>query len=524
MAPYTESDIAGALDDIRCGVSARMAAQRWGVPRSTIFSRSNGCQSRKQGAEALQRLSQYQERQLCEWARIQDSLGLAASHSQLKEFAQRILATQGDHEPLGKRWITGFLRRNPEIKTMRGKRIDSKRINGASTDRIKAFFALLDNPEIKNIPSQHRYNMDETGILEGQGSNGLVLGASEKAITIKKQPGSRTWTTIIECISATGQALKPLVIFKGKSVQQQWFPNEASFLQDWQFTASEKGWTDNEIALNWLHDIFIPQTEPLNGRMRLLIVDGHGSHETDDFLYSCFKHRIFIVFLPSHASHVLQPLDVAVFSSLKTAYRSRLSTYINITNSAPINKLVFLQCYHHARTISFTQKNILSGWRATGLWPIAMAKPLMNPLVVTVPSGPIITTPLQITKKKNLQEGTIDTPRHSSQVQKLAKRLISNHHTDPAIRLLFRKISKSIDEQNTKLAKAEGVVRGLEAKIDNLQPKKKQKIEPGPNERFVRIEEVMKAKAALEADSEPTTTGQNIQERQFEALCDVWQA
>jgi hypothetical protein len=258
--------------------------------------------------------------------------------------------------------------------------------------------------------------------------------------------------------------------------------------------------------------------------MRLLIVDGHGSHETDDFLYSCFKHRIFIVFLPSHASHVLQPLDVAVFSSLKTAYRSRLSTYINITNSAPINKLVFLQCYHHARTISFTQKNILSGWRATGLWPIAMAKPLMNPLVVTVPSGPIITTPLQITKKKNLQEGTIDTPRHSSQVQKLAKRLISNHHTDPAIRLLFRKISKSIDEQNTKLAKAEGVVRGLEAKIDNLQPKKKQKIEPGPNERFVRIEEVMKAKAALEADSEPTTTGQNIQERQFEALCDVWQA
>ena len=257
--------------------------------------------------------------------------------------------------------------------------------------------------------------------------------------------------------------------------------------------------------------------------MRLLIIDGHGSHETDDFLYSCFQHKIFIIFLPSHASRVLQPLDVAVFSSLKTAYRSKLSTYINTTDSAPINKLVFLRCYHHARTTGFTQKNILSGWRATGLWPIAMAKPLMNPLVISIPSEPII-TPTPIIQKNNHQEAIIDTPRHSSQVQKLANRPISNHRTDPSIRLLFRKISKTIDEQNTKLAKAEGVVRGLEAKIDNLQPKKRQKVEPGPNERFVRIEEVMKAKAALEGGSEPTTTGRNTLEEQFNAHCNVWQA
>ena len=265
MASYTESDISNTLNGVRCGVSQRIGAQRWGISRSTIFSQIHGSQSQQQGAEALQRLSLYQKRQLCEWARIQDSLGLAASHNQLKEFAQRILATQGDHQPLGKICITGFLRRNPEIKTIRGKRIDSKRINGASTDRIKAFFALLDLPEIEKIQPQHRYNMDETGILEGQGSNGLVLGVSEKAIIIKKQPGSRTWTIIIECISATGIVLKPLVIFKGKSVQQQWFPKEASFLQDWQFTVSENGWTDNEIALNWLHDIFIPQTKPQDG-------------------------------------------------------------------------------------------------------------------------------------------------------------------------------------------------------------------------------------------------------------------
>ena len=91
--------------------------------------------------------------------------------------------------------------------------------------------------------------MDEMGILEGLGSNGLVLGNSQKIATIKKQPGSRSWTTIFECILATGQAIQPLVIFKGLTVQQQWFPQELEFLNGWNFSSSEKGWTTDSMAL-----------------------------------------------------------------------------------------------------------------------------------------------------------------------------------------------------------------------------------------------------------------------------------
>jgi hypothetical protein len=61
--------------------------------------------------------------------------------------------------------------------------------------------------------------MDESGIMEGQGVNGLVVGSTEKRSIQKKQPGSRAWTSFIECVSATRKALTPLVIFKGKTVQ-----------------------------------------------------------------------------------------------------------------------------------------------------------------------------------------------------------------------------------------------------------------------------------------------------------------
>ena len=97
--------------------------------------------------------------------------------------------------------------------------------------------------------------MDETGILEGLGGNGLVLGNSQKIATIKKQPGSRSWTTIIECILATGQAIQPLVFNKGLTVQQQWFPQELDFLNGWRFSSFEKGWTTDSIAFKWLKEV-----------------------------------------------------------------------------------------------------------------------------------------------------------------------------------------------------------------------------------------------------------------------------
>ena len=60
--------------------------------------------------------------------------------------------------------------------------------------------------------------MDESGILEGLGLNGLVIGDSNLRVLYRKSPDSYTWTIIIECISIASIALPPLVIFKGKHV------------------------------------------------------------------------------------------------------------------------------------------------------------------------------------------------------------------------------------------------------------------------------------------------------------------
>lgn len=120
MPEYTESAIFSALEDIDKGISLRKAAQRWGIPRSTLHNRLNGIVTRNEANEHNQRLSKQQESHLVNWIISQGALGFAPTHQQVREFAARIVKAGGDDQPLGKSWIEGFLRRNPEVKTVRG--------------------------------------------------------------------------------------------------------------------------------------------------------------------------------------------------------------------------------------------------------------------------------------------------------------------------------------------------------------------------------------------------------------------
>ncbi|TVY12485.1 hypothetical protein LARI1_G009560 [Lachnellula arida] len=130
---YTELDIIDALNAVANGQSMRKACLDWGIPPGTLRNRINGHEPR--------------------WILTQEALGLSPTHTQIKDFAQRLLVIRGDTITLGKRWIYGFLKRNPILKTKKQLRIDSARVNGATSDIIKAWFQKLEVPEIKAIKS-----------------------------------------------------------------------------------------------------------------------------------------------------------------------------------------------------------------------------------------------------------------------------------------------------------------------------------------------------------------------------------
>ena len=145
----------------------------------------------------------------------------------------------------------------------------------------------------------------------------------------------------------------------------------------WHVTFSENGWTSNDIAVEWLEKVFLPQTKPNDpSEARLLIVDGHGSHTSDLFMATCYLNNVYLLFLPAHTSHILQPLDLGSFSSLKAAYRRFVGEYTAETDKSKLGKAKFLEFYAEARKIGLREQCIRSGWKATGLYPKNVRKPL----------------------------------------------------------------------------------------------------------------------------------------------------
>lgn len=201
--------------------------------------------------------------------------------------------------------------------------------------------------------------------------------------------------------------------------------------------------------------MFDPQTrERANGKLRLLICDGFGTHETLEILEHCFTNNIRLCRLPSHTSHKLQPCDIAVFSPLKAAYPDEVER-LDRGGVNTIGKQHFTSLYSPARAAAFTTRNIIAGWSKSGLTPLNpqrvlkdMEKPLTevpeacrewtlvphgplqgNPVLPTAPVTPV--TPVTAEAFTSLHDLILErdahaldgTERHSLQrhLQKLTK-------------------------------------------------------------------------------------------------------
>jgi 4-hydroxybenzoate polyprenyltransferase len=80
--------------------------------------------------------------------------------------------------------------------------------------------------------------MDEHGLQEGESSKGKVVGTALTKAGPRKHSESTEWAFILETITADGKALTPVVIFKGKHLQGQWFNKEFPY---WKYATSNKG-------------------------------------------------------------------------------------------------------------------------------------------------------------------------------------------------------------------------------------------------------------------------------------------
>jgi hypothetical protein len=107
-----------------------------------------------------------------------------------------------------------------------------------------------------------------------------------------------------------------------------------------------------------------------HGSKRLLLVDGHGSHHTFQFIQYCEQHNIFPFGMPPNLTHLLQPVDVAVFQPLKHHQAKALDIIVR-DGCTKITKLEFLSYIQEIRIQAMKESTVKSAFRKTGIWPFS---------------------------------------------------------------------------------------------------------------------------------------------------------
>ena len=365
-----EARIILAMEAIRMSkkLSRHKAAKIYKVPLSTLRDRMNGRTPIQERRPAVQKLTELEEEVIIRNILDMDTRGFAPRLAGVEDMANLVLKSRGGQR-VGTRWAQRFIQRRPELKTRFNRVYDFQRALCEDPELIEGWFRLVENMRAKyGVLDCDFYNFDETGFMMGIICPGMVVTRADRRGRGKAvQPGNREWATAIACINGEGWSVPPFLVVQGKCHLASWY-TESNLPDNWVIKTTTNGWTDNQTGLEWIQHFDKHTAAQAKGPYRMLVLDGHESHESAEFQEYCKAHNIITLGLPAHSSHLTQPLDVGCFSVLKRAYGRQIETYIK-AHINHITKVEFFIAFKAAYLQSITTENAKAGFRGAGLIP-----------------------------------------------------------------------------------------------------------------------------------------------------------
>ena len=123
---------------------------------------------------------------------------------------------------------------------------------------------------------------------------------------------SVTW-----CGNTVGDCLPTMVIYKAQNIHESWVKGGHKSTV---YECTKSGWFKLNTFEKWFTEIVLEYVWKLPG-WYILFSDNLAPHFNVGVARVAVENDIHFVMLPPNATHILQPLDLAVFPSLKQSWR-----------------------------------------------------------------------------------------------------------------------------------------------------------------------------------------------------------
>jgi hypothetical protein len=158
----------------------------------------------------------------------------------------------------------------------------------------------------------------------------------------------------------------------------------------------------------------------------------HESYTNAKFNEYYKNANIITLYLPSHSSHLTQPLDIDIFSLLKKIYSSQIS-YLARAGVTHIIKNDFFPAFRAAFDAVFTKQNIENGFRGSGLSPLNPEAVISKlDIKLRIPSSPITSDASGDLHQPWTSQTSQTAAEALSQLNLIQKRIIEHEGSSPA--------------------------------------------------------------------------------------------
>lgn len=268
----------------------------------------------------------------------------------------------------GKKWFYAFKARNPQISLRYPESTSLARARGFNKENVQHFFdILLQIIDENKLDATRIFNVDESGYSTVQKKNQKILAKKgKKQVGAVSSAERGTNTTMVCCVSASGQYLPPMIIYK----RLRWaLELKTGAPPGGLVEISESGYINSDLFNKWLKH-FVNVIKPNPEKKVLLLLDGHTTHSKNiDALNIAKDNGIILLQLPAHTTHRLQPLDKTFFGPLQTYYAQEVQNWLRCNPGQAVTQFQVSSLLAGAYAKAATIANAINGFKNTGIWP-----------------------------------------------------------------------------------------------------------------------------------------------------------
>lgn len=378
-------------------MSVRGAARKYNIPEATLRHKVTGYHpvSKKMGPSSV--LTDAEEDVIVAYIKgslrrahpvtkknVLDAVGTILRTERQEGFHRKIPPFFGEKPK--RKWWRLFCSRHPEITLRTPETLTTSRLN-ISKGVIQQWFAdaqtyFADEGFLEALYDPSRqFNIDESGFSLSPKQGKVLAIRGEKHVFEESAIYHKTNITVLANVCADGRIPPPLIIYPRKRItanMAEHFPEN----YDCCVGKSESGYITFETLYEYLCNSFNDWLNDNNVERPIIMWTDWHETRNNYYLAKQLQHLKIIMYgLPPNTTHMMQPLDVAVFGPLKKAWSRGAKEFEHQNPDTMITQINFAEVFLPLYYDCVTADNIKSGFSKCGLYPFNAESPDYSKLV-----------------------------------------------------------------------------------------------------------------------------------------------